>query len=401
MIRHVLTLMWNRRWANALLILEIFLAYVVLFAVGTICTSLWENYRQPLGFGYDNVWEVNFSSGTQSMAERYITFEQVLARLRATQGVVAVAPTGSNTPFSFNDSRTSLEISTEAGEPERPINDINFYFVGPELREVVGLKLTAGRWFDQRDVAQGTHPPMVINEQLQRALYPNGESAVGKILPLNGEEKQRIIGVISDYRTDGELSEVHHAMFSPLMPADTATHEVRTLLVRVAPGSGAALEKRISDDIRRIGPGWTSTIRTLDERHSSQLKQVITRPLLLVVMSVFLLINVALGLFGVLWLAISARRAELGVRRALGASAGAISRLIVGETLALTTFGLVLGLLVAVQFPLLGAFAVPAGVYITAMGLAAVGLYILALVCALYPSQLAASIQPAVALREE
>ena len=48
MIRHVLTLMWNRRRANALLILEIFLAYVVLFAVGTIGTSLWANYRQPL-----------------------------------------------------------------------------------------------------------------------------------------------------------------------------------------------------------------------------------------------------------------------------------------------------------------------------------------------------------------
>jgi putative ABC transport system permease protein len=171
--------------------------------------------------------------------------------------------------------------------------------------------------------------------------------------------------------------------------------------VRVAPGSGAALEKRLTDDIRRIGPGWSSTIRTLREMHRTQLKQVMTKPLLLGVMSVFLLLNVALGLFGVLWQAISQRRAELGVRRALGAPSGAIARLIVGETLALTTFGLALGLLVAVQFPLLGAFEVRAGVYLTAMGLAAAGLYLLAFVCALYPSQLAARIQPAVALREE
>jgi putative ABC transport system permease protein len=135
--------------------------------------------------------------------------------------------------------------------------------------------------------------------------------------------------------------------------------------------------------------------------HESQLKNELTRPVLLSVMSLFLLLNVALGLFGVLWLAISARRAELGVRRALGAPAGAIGRLIVGETLALTTFGLVLGLLVAAQFPLLGAFEVPTSVYLTAMGLAAAGLYGLALVCALYPSQLAAGIRPAVALREE
>jgi putative ABC transport system permease protein len=61
----------------------------------------------------------------------------------------------------------------------------------------------------------------------------------------------------------------------------------------------------------------------------------------------------------------------------------------------------VLGLAVAAQFPLLGVLDVKAGVYLTAMGLATVGLYVLATICALYPSRLAAGIQPAVALREE
>jgi putative ABC transport system permease protein len=103
----------------------------------------------------------------------------------------------------------------------------------------------------------------------------------------------------------------------------------------------------------------------------------------------------------VLWLNINQRRSELGVRRALGASGAAISQQVLGEILVLTTFGLGLGLLVAMQFPLLGVLDVKAGVYLTAMALAAGGLYLLAAGCALYPSQLAASIQPAVALREE
>ena len=68
----------------------------------------------------------------------------------------------------------------------------------------------------------------------------------------------------------------------------------------------------------------------------------------------------------------------------------------------LVTFtALVLGLLVAAQFPLLGVLHVQASVYGTAMALATAGLYLLAMVCALYPSRLAAGIQPAVALREE
>jgi len=110
---------------------------------------------------------------------------------------------------------------------------------------------------------------------------------------------------------------------------------------------------------------------------------------------------VALGLFGVLWQTISQRRGELGVRRAMGAPGAAISGQVVGEVLVLTSFGLLLGLLVAVQFPLLGAFNVPSGVYLTAMTMAAAGLYALAAGCALYPSRLAAGIRPAVALREE
>ncbi|OGX90875.1 ABC transporter permease [Hymenobacter coccineus] len=342
MIRHVLTLMWNRRRANALLILEIFLAFLVLFAVGTIGGSLWQNYREPLGFRYDNVWQVSYLPGTQRKAEALGTLQQVLARLRATPGVLGVAVTAANTPFSFNDSRTVIDFADRPGGPKRPIQNINSYAVGPELRDVMGLEVTAGRWFDPRDAVGGLHAPVVIDEQMQRAMFPAGESALGKLLPLNDMLQGRVIGVVRAYRTDGELMGPLPAIFGPISPADTFSLP-QSLLLRVQPGSGARLEKRITDDIRRIGPGWTSTVRTLPDMHESQFKQVITKPLLLGVMSVFLLINVALGLFGVLWLAISARRAELGVRRAVGAPTGAIARLIVGEKLALTTFGLVLG----------------------------------------------------------
>ncbi|MBC8081884.1 MAG: FtsX-like permease family protein, partial [Hymenobacter sp.] len=146
---------------------------------------------------------------------------------------------------------------------------------------------------------------------------------------------------------------------------------------------------------------WTSSITPLAEERATQLKTGLAPLVALVLVCVFLIINVALGLFGVLWQTISQRRGEIGVRRALGATAGTISGQIVGEILVVTTFGLGLGLLVAAQFPLLGVLGVPAGVYGTAMLLATGGLYALTFVCALYPSRLAAGIRPAVALREE
>ena len=65
MIRHLFTLMWNRKRANGLLLLEIVLAFVVLFAVGSVGVYNWRNYRTPLGFAYEHVWEVDMNPGIQ------------------------------------------------------------------------------------------------------------------------------------------------------------------------------------------------------------------------------------------------------------------------------------------------------------------------------------------------
>jgi len=398
MLRHLLTLMWNRKRANGLLILEIFLAFVVLFAVGSVGVFSWRNYRSPLGFTYDNVWEIQVNPGTQSHAAQYATLQQVLARLRSTPGVVQVSRSVENTPFAFSNNTTEFRAVQGASRPAA-YGDV--YDVGPELREVMGLRLVAGRWFDRRDEAGARHKPIVITELTQAALFPGGESAVGRLIRDNDKEDYEVVGVSGPYRTAGELSEPQPGYFLYISPQDTA-RALNTLLVKVRPGSGGALEKRIADDIRAISAGgWTSGIVTLPEQRMTRLKIDLALPLILGVVCVFLLVNVALGLFGVLWLNISQRRAELGVRRALGATGGAISRQVLGELLVVTTFGLLLGLAVAAQFPLLGVFSVKAGVYGTAMGLAAVGLYALATLCALYPSRLAAGIQPAVALREE
>jgi putative ABC transport system permease protein len=384
MIRHLFTLMWNRKRANGLLVLEIFLAFVVLFAVGSTGVYMWSNYRAPLGFEYEHVWEIDMNPGNQPKAEQFATLQRVLARLRTTPGVVTASRSVDNTPFAFS-------------------NNGDIYDAGPEMRDVLGLRLVAGRWFDRRDEVVGRRQPIIITELAQEKLFPGGESAIGKTINTTfvGDKKDyEVVGVTGPYRAGGELSEPQPGYFSYVSPQDTA-RALFDLLVRVQPGSGAALEKRLQDDIRTTSGGWASSIVSLPEQRLTQLKLLLTLPVVLGVVCVFLLVNVALGLFGVLWLNINQRRGELGVRRALGASGAAISGQVLGEILVLTTFGLVLGLLVAAQFPLLGVLDVKPEVYLIAMGLAAVGLYALATICALYPSRLAAGIQPAVALREE
>jgi putative ABC transport system permease protein len=401
MLRHLFTLMWNRKRANGLLILEVFMAFVVLFAVGSTGVYLWRNYQAPLGFTYEDVWQININSGSQHRAEQHATLQRVLAKLRATPGVVSVSRTEDTTPFSYNSNSGNIETGT--GATKQRTDEADFYAVGPELSAVMGVRLVAGRWFDRRDETPTRLTPVVITEDAQAALFPNGQSALGKVIRygFREDEERVVVGVSGPYRAGGELSEPRPAVFRYISPQDTTTG-LNTLLVRVQPGSSATLAKRLSDDVRLTSSGsWTSEITTLREQRLSKLKVLLTLPAVLGIVCLFLLVNVALGLFGVLWLNINQRRAELGVRRAMGASGAAISGQVLGEILTLTTFGLLLGLLVAAQFPLLGVFNIKAGVYLTAMLLATVGLYALATGCALYPSQLAARIQPAVALREE
>jgi putative ABC transport system permease protein len=106
-------------------------------------------------------------------------------------------------------------------------------------------------------------------------------------------------------------------------------------------------------------------------------------------------------LFGVLWYNINNRRGEIGLRRAVGANGALVSGQLVAEALILATFSLFVGSFFAVQFPLLNVFDLPASVYLIALILAILFIYVLVLVCSLYPGKQAAAILPAVALHEE
>ena len=395
MIRHLFTLIWNRRRANFLLITEIFLAFVVLFVVGSLLVYNQQNYRTPPGFAYEQVWRIGLDPGALPRAGQLATVRQVMARLRALPEVVAVGRTSSNTPFSGSTNNSAVFGSADEKGPNAQASGL---LMEDDLREVLQLPLAAGRWFDKRDDAAAI-APAVLTRDLAAQLLPQ-QAPLGKVVKRNGTE-YRVVGLIERFRADGPLDEPRPAILMRVSPQDTAWGEASDMLLRVRPGAGAALERRMATEILTIARGWNVGISALPEQRAAQLKRALTPLVALGLVCVFLIVNVAMGLFGVLWQTINQRRGEIGLRRAIGASAGRISGQIVGEILVVTTFGLALGLLVAAQFPLLHVLEVRSGVYVQAMLLATGLIYALTTLCALYPSRLAAGIHPAVALREE
>jgi putative ABC transport system permease protein len=120
------------------------------------------------------------------------------------------------------------------------------------------------------------------------------------------------------------------------------------------------------------------------------------------VIATFLLLMVALGLVGVMWQNVTQRTREIGLRRATGASAGAIRRQVVGEMLLMAGFGVVAGAAVVAQLPILGWFAgLGGGTLVLALLVAAALVAGLTIACGIYPSRLATAVRPAEALHHE
>lgn len=400
MLRHLFTLIWNRKRSNFLLIAEILLSFFVLFVVSSLLVNNYYNYRQPAGFAHDNVWEVNLNPG-QDTAHRKETLQLLLQRLRAMPGVVAVTRTSSNTPFSFSNMNSNQYYYKGKQGPQ-----VEHYDADYDMHKVLKFNVTQGRWFDRRDATtDGSSTPVIINQKMATAMFGQ-ESAVGKMLTDDkGKAKWPVVGVIEAYRAGSEFAANEPALFFRTELDEGAKLDPGAgpgvLLVRVQPGSSAMLEQKLVKEIFSATKGWHAVVNTLAESRHDKLKVVLTPLIALGVVSLFLIINVALGLFGVLWYNINQRRAEIGLRRALGATGAGIGGQFLGEMLVVTTLGVLAGVVLAAQFPLLGVFGLEPTVYVVAIVLAAVLIYVLTAICAFQPSRIAASIQPAVSLREE
>lgn len=390
MLQHLFTLIWNKKRTHALLIVEILASFLVLFGVSSLIIDNLSNYQTPIGYQYKDRWVISMDWGQTPDSLVDPIRQQLKQRVLAYPQVVAASLSSGNTPFSNGVSN---------GEPS--YNGVKLYtyhyYVDPDFARTYEMPLLEGRWFDKADEAAAV-TPVVINAPFRKKVFGDGP-AVGKLL-LNDEDKKdkkQIIGVVGNFKKDGEYERSEPGMFYRVGKTDWQN----ALTVHVRPGTDAQFEGRMMRDLSQVAKGWNLELSYLTDQRERKHNLALVPMLIFVIVSAFLLINVALGLFGVLNVSIARRRGEIGLRRALGATESSISGQFVGEMWVLSTFALVLGLLLAGQFPLLNVFDLEADVYLTAMAVSVVVIYGIVTLCALYPSRQAATVQPAVALHEE
>jgi putative ABC transport system permease protein len=385
MIKHLFKLIWKKKRSNFLMMLEIFVSFLILFAIWTLSVYNFRNYNTPSGIKSDNVWAIFYNFNTDSDSLTALYQDLVKQRLRGFAEIESMAFTNANIPYSFSNANWVFNYNKK-----EVLSDV--MSVEPDYQKVLDIKLKEGRWFTDADKAN-KNQPVVITQKMREELFGN-EAALGKIIG-DSEKKYQVVGVVEHFKFDSDFQSSTKCVFRPSEKWN------QSMIVRVKEGVGADFEAQFTKASISLGKNWTVEVQQMENMKRTKNQMTWVPILILLIVCGFLVFNVALGLFGVLFQTISRRKQEIGVRRALGATQGHILWHFIGEIAVIATFGVALGMFLAVQFPLLNIFDLAAGTYLTAMVLAVVSVYLLVIICAFYPSRQASVLQPAQVLHEE
>jgi len=391
MFGHIFKMMWQRKRANSLIIIEIVVAFIVLLAVVAFVRVSYLTYSAPLGFEFDNTWSIQFEPDIEDRAKIVATAKQTLQVLSQLPEVED-AHTTYYPPFI--EARSSTTIQTESDEVFVIRNSMTDG--GPAA---MGMKLLAGRWLNESD-SDPTIRSVVINKLLKDNIFGKAD-AINQVFNYDEERKVRVVGVFEDFRQLGEFSPVGNYIIFRTDLNDPRSF-FRAINIWVKPGTPRAFEEKLQKILHQSAPNWQFEVSTWVQLRDEHISNGMVARMIPTVIALFLMLMVAFGLLGVLWQNVTRRTQELGLRRAMGATATMVQMQIIFELLVVTLMAIAIGFLIAIQIPIAGVIEeLTWGIFFQSVGISTVIIMLLSVACAYYPSLIATRCLPADALHYE
>jgi putative ABC transport system permease protein len=341
----------GRRMRSVLVVAEIALAFVLLVASGLLMRSIVNLLDIDPGFDATNVLTAGLPMNQEQHpdpVELNAYLASISAAVRAAPGVRETAMTsalplqgwGFGVPYSI-DGRQFLEQANR--------RRAFFKIVSPAYFDALGIKLVAGRVLSDKDMA-GAPRVAVINQTLARREFrdenPIGRHIVVQELVPGGTELGQdiaweIIGVIAGEKITGLGDEISAGMY--VSNQQSPTYGINLIVRTELPPQ--SLQRAVRSAIDRVNKDQAlSDVRTLEQIVDQSMLGNRVVSTLLTAFAVMALLLAAVGIYGVLSYTAAQRTHELGIRAALGASAGHLRRLIFQGGMRLTVIGLLIGL---------------------------------------------------------
>ena len=417
MFMHMFKPIWKRKSRNLMLSLELLLAFLIVFAVTAFAVRYYQLYHLPVGFAHANVWSVEMEIPEDAANELTATELDTAKRAAVAQRfqdfsrALSAMPEVKSVAFADYLPYTRSRWTSEFYLPESKQAQTSYIMgVSDAFFPTLDMRILKGRWFDQRDDGTG-YTAAVINSEFARQMFPNQEP-LGQLISPNkpGETKAdseegakekmlRVVGVIEDFRNQGEYMSPVPFTFTRF--DGDAKWLPNTILLKLKVGTPRIFEVKLNQQLKLIRSDWSYRVVPLSALRENMLSTDLIPLIVLAVIATFLLIMVAFGLFGVLWQNTTLRIPEIGLRRAVGASARWIYVQIIIEQLILTSLAITLGALLLVQLPITGALGAQLNwaVFTLALLISMALLLSLSTFCALYPAWRASRMTPTAALR--
>ena len=326
-------------------------AVALLYCAGLLSRTLLALDDVDPGYQADSVLSLlvdPLSSTYPTPAALLQFYDAVEAEVEALPGVAGAAWSGT---LPLGGSETGPRFFEIVGEPaptpaQRPVTQ--FHSVSGDFFRTLGQPLLSGRTFDARDAADAV-PVCIVNEAFADTYLP-GRSALGErvarwLTDTAGPEPAvcEIVGVAGNTRTEADELGAAAQMY---VPFTQFTLGDVYLLVRPASGDADALAASVRAAIGRIDREQLVGVRevmTLDAIGREATSAYRFRAALVVTFGALALLLAVVGLFGVLAYSVQRRWREYGVRKALGATARDMGRLITNSALRLVMPGILIG----------------------------------------------------------
>ena len=309
--------------------------------------------------------------------------------------------------------------------------DASWNSVGADYFSTVGLPVVRGRAFSEAETTQPGPKVAVIDEILAKKLWPNGDALgqrvqyaaanaaaqsgggahAGRSADLNEKEKSdetiEIVGIVPVTRH--QLFKQEESAGAIYLPFARGFQSDTSFFVRfhsLSPGNEANTADLIRRTVRDVDPSLPIlSLRTFAQHLDSNLDLWLVRAgaALFSIFGGLALGLAVVGLYGVKAYSVARRTREIGIRMALGAQAGAVLRMIMGEGFVMLASGLVLGLLLAIATGkiLSGILYEVSALDPIAFTVAPLMLAIAAVIATWLPARRATQVNPIQALRTE
>ena len=348
MKEHSHNVIGDRRFGvrNALVVGQVALSLALVVAAALFVRTLVALTGAPLGFTPDRLLSARLDAraGDPGREELLSLYGRVTASAQTVPGV-ANAAISVVTPVSHRGWNTVIDAEPDAPPSTARERMAWVNVVSPGWFSTFGMHVLDGRDFDSHD-ANGAERVAVSNESFARRFLA-GRAPVGMQVrtDLEGSDTTafRIVGVVNDSVYQSARAGFAPTLYVPLAQINRVMSSA-VLTVRAERGEPGALAHDLADAIARADRTVAFTIDPVSQQVSASIRQERLVAMLAGFFGALALLLAAIGLYGVASHSVNQRRAEIGIRMALGADASGVIRLVLARLTVLLAAGVAGGI---------------------------------------------------------